>query len=174
MKVLDVQEGKGTIEGGRPVSATSWADSPILDAAFPINDPSPWGDLGDRVGRQARQRYRGLGGRLEVRDRSDPRRQAALDLRPVPRRDRPVAAQAADDHLAGKAVAKDIKIPVKLITPRANAEDGDGRSLTASPSGWRLASSHGVCSMSRWKLALVASALAASLPSVRIEGRWAA
>ena len=89
MKVLDIQEGKGAIEGGRPVMRNLLADSPISTPPFRSTTRAPGCDLGHRVGRQAWQGHRRLGGWLEGCDRSDPRRQAALDLRPVPRRDRP-------------------------------------------------------------------------------------
>src|SRR5205085_517306 len=39
MKLLDTQEGKGTIEGGRPVMRDLLGRYPELDAVFPINDP---------------------------------------------------------------------------------------------------------------------------------------
>ena len=39
MTLLDTQEGKGSIEGGRPVMRDLLGRYPELDAVFPINDP---------------------------------------------------------------------------------------------------------------------------------------
>ena len=43
MKLLDVQEGKGSTEAARPVMRDLLGRLPDLDAAFPINDPSALG-----------------------------------------------------------------------------------------------------------------------------------
>jgi ribose transport system substrate-binding protein len=43
--ILDIQEGKGTAEGGRPVMRDLLGRFPDLDAAFPINDPSALGAI---------------------------------------------------------------------------------------------------------------------------------
>ena len=90
MKILDVQEGKGTIEGGRPVMRDLLGRFPELDAAFPINDPSALGAISaiESAGKLGKVTVVSVDGSKEA-DRGHPRRQAALDLRPVPRRDRP-------------------------------------------------------------------------------------
>ena len=43
MKILAIQEGKGTTEGGRPAMRDLIGQFPQLDAAFPVNDPSALG-----------------------------------------------------------------------------------------------------------------------------------
>ena len=45
MKILDIQEGKGTTEGARPVMRDLLGRFPELDAVFPINDPSALGAI---------------------------------------------------------------------------------------------------------------------------------
>ncbi len=123
MKILDTQEGKGTTEGGRPVMSDLLGRYPDLDAVFPINDPSaPGRDLGHRVGRQARQGDGRHRRRLAGGGRRHPGRQAPFHLGTVPRQIGRVAAETIYDHLAGKPVPKDIKIPVKLIT-KENADE---------------------------------------------------
>ncbi len=92
MKILDVQEGKGTIEGGRPVMRDLLGRFPELDAAFPINDPSALGAISaidSRPARLGKVTVVSVDGSKEARRGHPQRRQAALDLRPVPRRDRP-------------------------------------------------------------------------------------
>jgi ribose transport system substrate-binding protein len=45
MEILDIQEGKGTTEGGRPVMLDLLGRYPDLNAVFPINDPSALGAI---------------------------------------------------------------------------------------------------------------------------------
>jgi ribose transport system substrate-binding protein len=117
IKILDVQEGKGTTEAARPVMRDLLGRFAELDAAFPINDPSAFGCLsaiesagkggtvtvvtvdGSREGMQAIK-----AGRLHSSSAQFPRTIGK------------VAAEKAYDALAGKPVEKDIKVPVKLIT----------------------------------------------------------
>lgn len=117
MKILDTQEGKGSSEGARPVMRDLLARFPELDAAFPINDPSALGSIsaiesagragqvtvvtvdGSREGAAAIQ-----SGKLHSTSAQSPREIGRL------------AVEQAYAHLAGKAVEKDIKVPVKLIT----------------------------------------------------------
>lgn len=121
MRILDTQEGKGSTAGARPVMRELLARFPELDAVFPINDPSALGAIsaiesagrggqivvvtvdGSRLGVTAI-----LAGKLHASVAQDPREMGRL------------AAEKAYAHLAGIAVEKDVKVPVRLIT-RENA-----------------------------------------------------
>ena len=123
LKLLDVQEGKGTTEAARPVMRDLLGRFPELDAAFPINDPSALGCIsaiesagkldqvtvvtvdGSREGAAAV-----VAGKLHSTSAQSPGEIGR------------VAAEKAYDHLAGKPVDKDVKIPVKLVT-KANAAE---------------------------------------------------
>ena len=122
IKVLDVQEGKGTIEGGRPVMRDLLGRFPELDAAFPINDPQALGAISaiESAGKLGKVTVVSVDG---SKDAIDAIRAGKLHSTSAqfPGEIGRVAAEAAYDHLAGKPVAKDIKIPVKLIT-KANAD----------------------------------------------------
>ena len=121
MRVLDIQEGKGTIEGGRPVMRDLLGRFPDLDAAFPVNDPAPWvrSSAIESAGKLGKVTVVSVDGSKEAIEaiRAGKLRSTSAQF---PGEIGRVAAEAAYDHLAGKPVAKDIKIPVKLIT-RANA-----------------------------------------------------
>jgi ribose transport system substrate-binding protein len=122
MKVLDIQEGKGTIEGGRPVMRDLLGRFPDLDAAFPINDPSALGAISaiESAGKLGKVTVVSVDG---SKDAIDAIRAGKLHSTSAqfPAEIGRVAAEAAYDHLAGKSVPKDIKIPVKLII-KANAD----------------------------------------------------
>jgi ribose transport system substrate-binding protein len=122
MKILDVQEGKGTIEGGRPVMRDLLGRFPELDAAFPINDPSALGAISaiESAGKLGKVTVVSVDGSKEAAEAIRAGRLHSTSAQ-FPGEIGRVAAEAAYDHLAGKTVTKDIKIPVKLIT-RANAE----------------------------------------------------
>ncbi|MFO0909016.1 MAG: sugar ABC transporter substrate-binding protein [Isosphaeraceae bacterium] len=123
MKLLDTQEGKGTAEGGRPVMRDLLGRFPDLDAAFPINDPSALGAISaiESAGKLGKVTVVSVDGSSEaaasiLQDRiHSTSAQSPLEIGRA-------AAQAIYDHLDGKSVAKDIKIPVKLVT-KANAQD---------------------------------------------------
>ncbi len=117
LKILDTQEGKGSTEGARPVMRDLLGRFPDLDAVFPINDPSALGAISaiEAAGRT---------GQVTVVT-VDGSREGALALQvgklhatvaQFPREIGRIAAEKAYDHLQGKPVEKDIKIPVKLIT----------------------------------------------------------
>jgi ribose transport system substrate-binding protein len=122
MKILDTQEGKGTIEGGRPVMRDLLGRFPDLDAVFPINDPSALGAISaiESAGKLGKVTVVSVDG---SKDAIEAIRAGKLHSTSAqfPEEIGRVAAEAAYYHLAGKPVAKDIKIPVKLIT-RANAD----------------------------------------------------
>ena len=132
MQLLDIQEGKGTAEGARPVMRDLLGRFPELDAVFPINDPSALGAI------SAIESAGKLGKVLVVTVDGSQEGIAAIRAGKLlstsaqfPREIGRVAAQKMYDHLEGRPVDKVIKIPVKLIT----AENAD--EFTASPQGRR-------------------------------------
>lgn len=117
MKVLDTQECKGAAESSPPVMSDLLARFPELDAAFPINDPSAMGviaaiEAAGRAGQVTVVTVDGsregaaaiLAGKLHSTSA-----QSASEIGRI-------AAEKAYEHLAGKPVAKDVVVPVKLIT----------------------------------------------------------
>ena len=117
MKLLDTQEGKGAAETARPVMRDLLGRFPELDAAFPINDPSALGaisaiEAADRAGQVTVVTVDGsregaaaiLAGKLHSTSAQFPYEIGRI------------AAEKAYEHLAGKPVARDITVPVKLIT----------------------------------------------------------
>jgi ribose transport system substrate-binding protein len=117
MKILDTQEGKGAAEAARPVMRDLLVRFPELNAAFPINDPSAIGTISaiEAAGRT---------GQVTVVTVDGSREGAAAILSgklhstsaQYPREIGRLAAEKAYEQLAGKPVAKDIVVPVKLIT----------------------------------------------------------
>lgn len=123
MKLLDTQEGKGTIEGGRPVMQDLLGRFADLDAVFPINDPCA-------IGACSAIESAGKAGKVTIVT-VDGSREAAQYIKDgkihstsaqFPKEIGRVAAEKAYEHFAGKAVEKDIRIPVKLVT-KENAEE---------------------------------------------------
>lgn len=123
MKLLDTQEGKGTTEAARPVMRDLLGRFADLDAAFPINDPSALGCI-------SAIESAGRGGKVTV-VAVDGSREAVAAIKAgkllgtsaqFPKEIGRLAAQAAYDGLGGKPVAKEIKVPVKLIT-KDNADE---------------------------------------------------
>jgi ribose transport system substrate-binding protein len=133
MKILDVQEGKGTIEGGRPVMRDLIGRFPDVDAVFPINDPSALGAISaiGSAGKSGKVTVVSVDGSKEAIDAVRAGKLHSTSAQ-FPDEIGRVAAEAAYDHLAGKTVAKEIKIPVKLIT-RATAELTTDRPGAAAP-----------------------------------------
>lgn len=119
MKILDTQEGKGTIEGGRPVMRDLLGRFPELDAAFPINDPSALGAISaiESAGKLGKVTVVSVDGSKEAAEAIRAGKLHSTSAQ-FPGEIGRVAAEAAYDHLAGKSVPKDIKIPVRLITKR--------------------------------------------------------
>ena len=123
MKLLDTQEGKGTTEAARPVMRDLLGRFPECDAAFPINDPSALGCI-------SAIESAGKLGQVTVVTVDGSREGAAAILSgklhstsaQFPKEIGRIAAEKAYDHLAGKPVEKDVKIPVKLVT-RDNAAE---------------------------------------------------
>jgi ribose transport system substrate-binding protein len=117
LAIVDAQEGKGTSEGARPVMVDLLGRFPDIDACFPINDPSA------------------LGAISAIESATPPRKVTVVTVdgskegiaairagkllassAQFPKQIGRVAAEKAYEHLSGKMVEKDIKIPVKLVT----------------------------------------------------------
>ena len=117
LRILDTQDVKGTIEAARPVMRDMLGRFPELDAVFPINDPGALGCI-------SAIESAGKLGQVTVVT-VDGSREGAAAIRAgklhstsaqFPKEIGRVAAEKAYEHLAGKTVEKEIKIPVKLIT----------------------------------------------------------
>jgi ribose transport system substrate-binding protein len=125
MKLLAELEGKGTAEGARPVMRDLLGRFPDLTAAFPINDPNALGCLSalesaGRLGQVAVVTVDGSREGIAAIKAGRLHSTSAQSPREIGR----VAADKAYEHLAGKTVEKEIKIPVKLITAK-NVEEFD-------------------------------------------------
>lgn len=133
MKILDTQEGKGTIEGGRPVMRDLLGRFPDLDAVFPINDPSALGAISaiESAGKLGKVTVVSVDGSRQAMEAIRAGKLHSTSAQ-FPGEIGRVAAEAAYDHLASKPVAKDIKIPVKLIT-RANVGTVDSSPGAEAP-----------------------------------------
>jgi ribose transport system substrate-binding protein len=121
MTILDIQEGKGTAEGGLTVMRDLLGRFPELDAAFPINDPSALGAISaiESAGKLGKVTVVAVDGSREAVAAIQAGKLHATAAQ-FPKEIGRVAAETIYEHLAGKPVAKDIKIPVKLIT-KANS-----------------------------------------------------
>jgi ribose transport system substrate-binding protein len=123
MKILDVQEGKGTTEGARPVMRDLLGRFPELDAVFPINDPSALGAI------SALESAGKLGQVTVVTVDGSRNAVAAIQAGKLystsaqfPREIGRKSAEKAYEHLAGKTVEKDVKVAVRLISAENAAE----------------------------------------------------
>jgi ribose transport system substrate-binding protein len=123
LKLLDVQEGKGTTEGARPVMRDLLGRFPDINAVFPINDPSALGCISaiESAGRAGQVTVVTVDGSQEAL-RAILAGKLHSSSAQFPKQIGKVAAEKAYDHLTGKPVEKDIKVPVKLIT-RENAAE---------------------------------------------------
>jgi len=122
MKLLDVQEGKGTTEGGRPVMRDLLGRFPNLNAVFAINDPSALGaisalesagKLDDVTVVTVDGSQEGIAAILTGKLHST----SAQFPKEIGR----IAAEKVYDHLTGRNVEKNIVVKVELIT-KANAQ----------------------------------------------------
>ncbi|WP_417394049.1 sugar ABC transporter substrate-binding protein [Gimesia chilikensis] len=122
MKILDIQEAKGTTEGARPVMRDLIGRYPDLNAVFAINDPNALGVIsaldsanklddvtivtvdGSQAGIKAIQ-----AGKLHSTSAQFPKEIGKI------------AAEKMLAHLKGEPVEKDVKVRVELITAE-NAE----------------------------------------------------
>ncbi len=122
MKILDIQEGKGTAEGGRPVMRDLLGRFSNLNAAFPVNDPSALGAISalESAGKLDDVTVVSVDGSKEAIAAIKAGKLLSSSAQ-FPKEIGRVAAEKMYDHLGGKPVAKDIKIPVELIT-KENAD----------------------------------------------------
>ncbi len=117
MKILDTQEGRGGTEGSKRAMQDLLTRFPDLDAVFPINDPSALGCI-------SAIEAAGRAGQVTVVSVDGSRQGAAAILAgkldasvaQYPREIGRLAAERAYAHLAGQAVEKDVKVPVRMIT----------------------------------------------------------
>jgi len=122
MKILDVQEGKGTTDGARPVMRDLLGRFPELNAVFPINDPSALGAISalESAGKLADVTVVTVDGSAEGVAAIKSGKLYSTSAQ-SPREIGRVAAQKVYENLEGKPVEKDIKIPVELVT-KENAD----------------------------------------------------
>jgi ribose transport system substrate-binding protein len=122
MEIIDVQEGKGTTEGARPVMLDLLGRFAELNAAFPINDPSALGVISalESTGRVNEVTVVTVDGSAEgvVAIKAGKLLSTSAQF---PKEIGRVAAQKAYEGLAGREVEKDIKVRVELIT-KENAD----------------------------------------------------
>jgi ribose transport system substrate-binding protein len=117
MKILDIQEGKGTTEGARPVMRDLIGRYPDLNAVFPINDPSALGCV------SALESAGKLQGVTIVTVDGSQEALAAIKAGKLlsssaqfPKEIGRIAAEKAYEHLEGKPVDKEVVVRVELIT----------------------------------------------------------
>jgi ribose transport system substrate-binding protein len=117
MAILDVQEGKGSTEGARPVMRDLLGRFPELDAAFPINDPSALGCVSalESAGRAGQVSVVSVDGSREGIAAVASGKLLSTSAQ-APGEIGRIAVEKAYAHLEGKPVEKEIKVPVKLIT----------------------------------------------------------
>jgi len=122
MALLDTQEGKGTTEGARPVMRDLLSRFPEVNAVFPINDPSALGAISaiESAGKLGEVTVVTVDGSKEAIAAIRAGKMHSTSAQ-FPREIGRVSAQKLYEHLEGKPVEKDVKIPVKLIT-KENAD----------------------------------------------------
>jgi len=117
MEILDIQEGRGTAEGGRPVMRDLLGRYPQTDAAFPINDPSALGAVSALESASKLDQVT-----VVTVDGSQEAIKAVMAGKILstsaqfPKRIGRIAAEKMYQHLERKPVSKHIKVPVELIT----------------------------------------------------------
>lgn len=117
MQIIDTQEGKGTTEGGRAVMLDLIGRYPDLNAVFPINDPSALGAISALESSGKLQDVTvvsvdGSSDALAAIRAGKLHSTSAQSPRDIGR----VSAEKMYEHLEGKAIDKEVKIPVKLVT----------------------------------------------------------
>lgn len=123
MTLLDTRDAQGTTEAVRPVMRDMLGRFADLDAVFPINDPGALGCISaiEAAGRSGQVTVVTVDGSQEGVRAIQAGKLHSTSAQ-FPKEIGKVAAEKAYDHLAGKPVEKDIKVPVKLIT-RENAAE---------------------------------------------------
>ena len=122
MQILDIQEGKGSIEHARPVMQDFLGRFPDLNAVFPINDPGALGVISalESAGKLQDVTVVTVDGSAEGIAAIKAGKLHSTSAQ-FPREIGKAAAEKMYDHLAGKPVDKNVVIPVELIT-KENAD----------------------------------------------------
>jgi len=122
MEILDIQECKGTTEGGRPVMIDMLGRFPNINAVFPINDLSALGAISalESAGKLNDVTVVTVDGSREGIAAIKAGKMLSSSAQ-FPAEIGKVAAQKMYEHLEGKPVDKDIKVRVELIT-KENAD----------------------------------------------------
>jgi len=122
MEIIDIQEGKGTTEGARPVMLDLMGRYPELNAAFPINDPSALGTISalESTGKLDRVTVVTVDGSAEGVAAIKAGKLHSTSAQ-FPKEIGRAAAQKVYESLAGKEVEKEVKVRVELIT-KENAD----------------------------------------------------
>ena len=123
MKILDIQEGGGTTEVSRPVMRDLLGRFPEINAVFALNDPSAFGCISaiESMGKLGQVTVVAVDGSREGVNAIKTGKLYSTSAQ-FPGDIGRIAAEKAYEHLDGKPVQKDIKVPVKLITLE-NADD---------------------------------------------------
>jgi ribose transport system substrate-binding protein len=122
MKILATQDGHANKDGVRGVIKDFLATHPEMDAIFAINDVSAIEAIAgiDAAGRDGRIVVLGVAGSREGAQAIEAGKLHSSCAQ-MPMEMGRVAVESAYDHLAGKPVEKDIRVPVKLVT-KENAD----------------------------------------------------
>jgi ribose transport system substrate-binding protein len=122
MEILDIQEGKGTTEGARPVMRDLLGRFPELDAVFPINDPSALGAISalESTGKLGDVTVVTVDGSQDAIKAVQAGKLLSTSAQ-FPKEIGLKSAEIMYAHLEGKPVEKDVKIRVELIT-KSNAD----------------------------------------------------
>ncbi len=122
MQILDTQEGKGTTEGARPVMVDLLGRFPELNAVFPINDPSALGAISalESAGKLKDVTVVTVDGSAEGIAAIKAGKLYSTSAQ-FPREIGRIAAEKFYEHVEGKPIEKDVKVPVELIT-KENAD----------------------------------------------------
>ena len=117
LRILDTQDVKGTTEATRPVMRDMLGRFPELNAAFPINDPGALGCISaiESAGKLGQVTVVTVDGSREGAAAIQSGKLHSTSAQ-FPKEIGRVAAEKAYEHLDGKPVEKEVKIPVKLIT----------------------------------------------------------
>ncbi|MHC4622791.1 MAG: substrate-binding domain-containing protein [Planctomycetota bacterium] len=122
MEILDIQEGKGTTEGARPVMRDLLGRYPEVNAVFPINDPSALGTISalESAGKLDNVTVVTVDGSAEGVAAIKAGKLLSSSAQ-FPKEIGRVAAEKMYAHLEGEGVEKDIKVRVELVT-KENAD----------------------------------------------------
>ncbi len=117
MKILDVQEGKGTTEASLPVTRDLLGRFPELDAIFAINDPSALGAISalESAGRLDKVAVVSVDGSERAIAAIKQGRLLSTSAQ-FPVEMGKAAAEQAYNHFEGRPVEKDVKVRVELYT----------------------------------------------------------